>query len=68
MDMLVYPRNMEPAVDPVYTIIGKEEEQWYAEDEVRPAIVLNLVVQPCPASYFAEEEGYCKHDHAGEGP
>ena len=44
-------------MNPIDTIVCKEEEQWHAQDKVRPAVVVDIIIQSCPPAYFTKEEG-----------
>lgn len=61
-------REMEPSMDPVNTIVGKKQIKWYAEEEVRPTILVWSIVQFGVTPHFTQKPREGKDSHEGKSP
>jgi len=68
MESPIEERQMEPSMDPVNAIVGKQQIKWYAEEEVRPAIFVRSIVQFGITPHFTQEPGKGKDSHERKGP
>lgn len=66
MQCFVETRMVENPVHPVDGIIGKEEEEWYREDQVRPSVLVDAVIQSRIAHDFGLEPGQREERHERE--
>ncbi len=65
VQMLVNSRMMKSSMDEVDAHIGKEQEEKCGENEVAPAIVIDITIQETVSSDFCNKKNSCQNPHRG---
>lgn len=61
VDVLVHRRVVLGAMDPVDEGIGKDKKEWHAQDQVREAVLIPVLVHPRVPAHLRDEPRHGQH-------